>query len=142
MRGLRPVANIANTAPWTSYKCLRRRQNPVAQSSLYSTNTGASGLRRCSICCASSSKEYIHTKFFLRQYRQSAPVTEVPTLKTCGSIISIPRSPKTNRRRLGIILVLIGAAVFLGFSDYTRHSYAAARRTLRVVFALTRCVYE
>ncbi|KAK3171012.1 hypothetical protein OEA41_003096 [Lepraria neglecta] len=53
------------------------------------------------------------------------------------------KNASANRSNLAIILAaLLGAGFFLTFSDSARHSYAAATRSMRVLYALGRSVRD
>lgn len=130
MRGPKVVPAIVGSGPWICRTCLRGRQKSDFQAHRARATT------RLSL-----------ESIPLRGYRTGASAVTLSTSGDGNSWSHLSDDRKTGpkpkgRRRLIFFTAISSAALIFAFTDTAQHSYAATKRSLRVLNALIRSVRE
>ncbi len=130
MRGSKAVPEIVRNGPWICRTCLRGRHKSDLQAYR-----------------AKATKSFLPGSIPSRGYRTRA--SSVPFSASGGrnlwSRLFDDRKPEPKpkgRRRLIILTAILSAGSIFAFTDTAQHSYAATKRSLRVLNVLVRSVRE
>lgn len=133
MRTFRPVSGFTKPGFWICDRCLRRQRGFPTLYATYATKVAHRPVTNTFI------PEQLRTKSISAQHPTSGALTS----NNYSANRAVSENGKANRRNFAIILVtLLSAGTILAFSDSLKHSYAAARRSLRVLIALSQSVRE
>ncbi|KAL2051568.1 hypothetical protein ABVK25_008230 [Lepraria finkii] len=133
MRVLKPVAEASKTGSWICNRCLRGLRKSPFQCATYATRPTTT----------STAKSFVSKAFRNKSTKAKATISKKPLAKPPSAHSPTSKNASANRKNLAIILAaLLGAGFFLAFSDGARHSYAAATRSMRVLYALGRSVRD
>ena len=132
MRVLGQVVGNARSGLWTCHRCLHRRQTPDSQTVTGATK--ATNLPRVSILQLRLASDKGTVAYLSTSEQPGTPIKISNGLGGKGKLI--------KKRRLLVLTAIIGAGSIFAFTDTARHSYAAAKRSLRVANALFWSVRE
>jgi len=132
MRALGQVAGLTKPSIWICQRCSRGLKNLNVQSATCRTRPATrSRLEESRIkCLRNQSTIARHSKI------------DQPHARTGVSNDSILKSEWKTRRRLMILIAIIGVVSTFALTETAQHSYVAVKRSLRVAYALVRSVRE
>jgi len=131
MRKARLVPEVIGNGPWTCRRCLQGQNLPIQPHrarasksiSLRSISSKGNGIR-------------------ISPTREPASDGARFSSRLFGGRISEPKPKPKSRRRLIILTAFISAGLVFAFTDTAQHGYAATKRSIRVLNALVRSVWE
>lgn len=143
MRCLRWVDEIAKTGPWTCHRCLRGSQQLFTHLPAYTTNSGKSPSWTFSAQRAYHPRPSSYESAVLKDFTLERPT--LSSLPSSGSTLkdsTWKKVPVSKGKRRGVILAILAIGSMWAISDDAKHRYMAVKRTLRVFYALVRCLRE
>ena len=147
MKCLRWVDAIAKTSSWTCHRCLRDGKKQTAYLASYTTNAADSPPWKSCAQKASQPRRSSHRITTLKDLTSgrscfSSLPSNGSTLKDSSASENVPVFKGKRRSRRGLILAILAVGSIWGFSNDAKHRFMAAKRALRVFYALVQCVRE